>query len=351
MLNRTDFAPAASSPKLPPAASLSSPNSPARSDLPGDECLADHGLSQLLNHPYRTLRLQWQAPLAMLTVRMKVSPIQCYSLAALGELKRLCDGIAALPGRVRHFVVASDAPKVFNFGGDLALFVLLARARDVDSLKFYGRQCVELLWWLETAADRGVLTTALVQGDCLGGGLETLLPMHRVICERSVQAGFPEILFNLFPGMGAWNFTTRKAGSAVANEMILSGRLYSAEELQQRQLVDQVVEDGQGETAVEAAVRQQDGRWRGCVQALQARRLACPVSHESLLAVVDLWAESALALSDRDLRLMERLARAQVRKLGGAEGGAIDEIKRLELEQAWSAHPGQRLSAALRHIS
>ena len=35
------------------------------------------------------------------------------------------------------------------------------------------------------------------------------------------------------------------------------------------------------------------------------------------------------------LRLMERLARAQVRKAGGGDEGAVEEIKRLELENAW----------------
>ena len=38
-----------------------------------------------------------------------------------------------------------------------------------------------------------------------GGGLESVLPFHKVIFERSAQAGFPEVLFNLFPGMGAWH--------------------------------------------------------------------------------------------------------------------------------------------------
>jgi len=32
---------------------------------------------------------------------------------------------------------------------------------------------------------------------------------------------------------------------------------------------------------------------------------------------------------------MERLARAQARKAGGHEEGAVDEIKRMELDQAW----------------
>jgi DSF synthase len=51
--------------------------------------------------------------------------------------------------------------------------------------------------------DRDVTTIALVQGDALGGGFETALSSNVLIAERSAKLGFPEILFNLFPGMGA----------------------------------------------------------------------------------------------------------------------------------------------------
>ena len=105
------------------------------------------------------------------------------------------------------------------------------------------------------------------------------------------------MLFNLFPGMGAWDFTIRKAGFAVANEMILSGRLYSADELHYRRLVDVVVDDGQGELAVDKIVRDIDPRHRGTLAALRAQRLAAPIRYESLMAIVDLWAESALGLT------------------------------------------------------
>ena len=271
----------------------------------------------------------------LLRVRTCVKPIQCYSLAVMGELHRMLADITANPGLVRHFVMTSDVPRVFNFGGDLALFVLLVRAGDIESLKLYGMRCVDLVWWMENAANLGVHTTVLSQGDTLGGGLESVLPFHKVIFERSAQAGFPEVLFNLFPGMGAWDFTIRKAGFAVANEMILSGRLYSAEELHYRRVVDLVVDDGAGEAAVERVIRDVDPRHRGTLAALRAQRLAAPIRYESLTAIVDQWAESALGLTDRDLRLMERLARAQARKAGGADEGAVEEIKRMELENAW----------------
>jgi DSF synthase len=288
-----------------------------------------------LARPYKYLRLAWSDELAMLRVRTCVTPIQCYSLAGIAEMQRVLDDIAAHPGLVRHLVVSSDVPGVFNFGGDLALFVLLVRAQDIDSLKMYGRRCIDMVWWLERAAQRGVHTAVLVQGDTLGGGLESVLPFHKVVFERSAQAGFPEVLFNLFPGMGAWPLTIRKAGYSIAKDMILSGRLFNAEQLHRRSLVDEVVDDGAGEAAIVELVRQVDPRLRGTLAALEAQRLNAPITYEQLASVVDLWAETALTLTMRDLRLMERLARAQARKAGGAEEGAIEEIKRIELDTAW----------------
>jgi DSF synthase len=169
----------------------------------------------------------------------------------------------------------------------------------------------------------------------LGGGLESVLPFQNIIFERSAMAGFPEVKFNLFPGMGAWHFAIRRAGVNVANEMIMSGKVYSADHLRQLGLVDFVVEDGDGEDAIEVVVRSADPHQRGMLAALRARGKAYPVTYESLVSVVDDWAETALTLTDRDLRLMERLARAQVRKVGGSEDGTVEELRRIELDTAW----------------
>jgi len=307
----------------------------------------DHGaaLNTLMTRPYKYIRLQWNDELKALRLRTCVTPIQCYSLAAMAELQRVFNDISEHPGMVKHYVMTSDVPGVFNFGGDLSLFVLLIRARDVESLYMYGRRCVELVWWMENASKLGVHTTVLVQGDTLGGGLESVMPFHKVIFERSAQAGFPEVLFNLFPGMGAWNFTIRKAGFSVANEMILSGKLYTAEQLQQRHMVDVVVDDGEGEDAIEVVMRSVNPRLRGTLAALEGRRRAAPITYESLMDIVEQWTKSAMTLTDRDLRLMERLARAQARKAGGAAEGAVDEVKRIELDSAWGEERGTGVTA------
>lgn len=291
-----------------------------------------------IDRSHKYLRLEWDAELSLVRVKVRVQPIQCYSLAVMAEMHQVFTDISTSSGYVKHLVMTSDIPGVFNFGGDLSLFVLLIRARDLESLQMYGHRCIELIWWMETASQRGVHTVVLVQGDALGGGLESVLPYHKVIFERSAQGGYPEVLFNLFPGMGAWNFTVRKAGFAVANEMILSGRIYTADELHSHKLVDMVVDDGEGEAAVQQVVRFVHPRLRGTLAALEARRAAARITYESLKEIVNQWAETAMTLTDRDLRFMEHLARAQIRKIGGFGEGAIEEIKKLELSIAWERH-------------
>lgn len=50
----------------------------------------------------------------------------------------------------------------------------------------------------------------MVQGDAFGGGLEFALSSNILVAEQGTRLGFPEILFNLFPGMGAYTFLYRK---------------------------------------------------------------------------------------------------------------------------------------------
>ena len=169
---------------------------------------------------------------ALLRVRTCVKPIQCYSLAGDGRDAAVLDDISANPGLVRHFVLTSDVTGVFNFGGDLSLFVLLIRARDLDSLRMYGRRCIDLVWWLENAAQPAACTrpcwcratrSAAGSSRCCRSTRSSSSAARRPVSRRCCSTCSP-----------AWargTSTIRKAGFAVANEMILSGRLYTAEQL------------------------------------------------------------------------------------------------------------------------
>ena len=297
-------------------------------------------IGQLLDLPLKHIRIGWDESLATVTLTSYVVPIQCFSLGVLAELKQVTDLISELTrGTVRQLVFASDVAGVYNFGGDLSLFVLLVRAKSLHGLKLYGRQCVDLVHWLECAADRGIYTLALVRGDALGGGLESVLPVHCVIIERGTQAGFPEVLFNLYPGMGAWHFVARRSGFGVATRMITSGAIYGADELHRLCVVDVVAGAGDGERVLHQEIRKSQPKLRGLLSALRMRSRISPVTLQQLQNTVDDWAQAALGLTDRDLRLMERLARAQLQKVGGSEYGVIEAIKRLEIEAALAAQP------------
>ena len=208
----------------------------------------------------------------------------------------------------------SGFPDVWNLGGDLELFVQLIRSGDRTGLRTYAHACVETVYRNWTKGGARLQTIALVQGDALGGGFEAALSNDVIIAERHSKFGLPEILFRMFPGMGAYSFLSRRIGAAGAEAMITSGRLYSASEMADLGIVDLVVETGEGEAAVADWLSRQRRRRRVMDALASVRRRCQPITHEELIDVTDIWVETALALEASDLRKMERLAKAQDRR-------------------------------------
>jgi DSF synthase len=224
------------------------------------------------------------------------------------------------PGQVplRYLVLGSRAPGVFCFGGDLQLFERLIRSGDRDGLARYGYRCVDILHRNMHSLDLPLLTIGLVQGAALGGGFEALLSFDYIVAERDATFGFPEILFGLFPGMGAHAILSRKLGSAMADRLIVSNQTYTAEEMYEFGLVHCLAENGEGLAACEDFIRKCERRHPGLVNARRAMKLVNPIGLSELKRVVDLWADAALQLTDSDLKVMNRLTRAQQRVGGNA---------------------------------
>lgn len=231
------------------------------------------------------------------------------------SLQRLfADHAGAAETPFDYYVSASVVPGIFNLGGDLGLFGEKIRTRDRDGLRRYGQACIEIAYRTATAFSLPVTTIALIQGDALGGGFESALAHDLIIAERKAKMGLPEILFNLFPGMGAYSFLSRRLGMIEAERMITSGRVYTAEELHAMGVVDVLAEDGCGRETLRDYV-DQHRRKRNALQAIyQVRRRVNPVTMEELSDIVDIWVDTALNLTDADLRKMERLTAAQDRR-------------------------------------
>ena len=77
------------------------------------------------------------------------------------------------------------------------------------------------------------------------------LACHTIVAEEGVGMGLPEVLFGLFPGMGAYSFLCKRVSPRQAENMILSGEVYSSEEMYRLGVVDVLVPKGQGESAVQ----------------------------------------------------------------------------------------------------
>lgn len=258
--------------------------------------------------------------------RWTPTPRPSFNPDLLRDLNSYCRFVTDTGGRidclgeaapVEYTVLASGVPGVFNLGGDLDLFTQLIDRRDQSALLSYGRACVDVLYRNYISHALPVTTISLVQGECLGGGFEAALSSDVIIAERHARFGFPEILFNLFPGMGAYSFLDRRVGRKTTEELLLSGKIYSADDMLSLGVIDYVVDSGKGEEEVSALVRRQ-ARCRNGIQALAAaRRRVKSVSYDELIDVVTVWVEAALRLTPRDMKLMQRLVSRQNDLRGG----------------------------------
>lgn len=253
----------------------------------------------------------------------------CFSPQLIKEVrefqKHAADRLTAIAAtsdtRLAHVVLASDAD-VFNLGGDLNLFCRLIRERNREHLLAYARQCVEGVYAFHAHLNRNAHTIALVQGDALGGGFEAALSCQTIIAEEGVGMGFPEVLFDLFPGMGAYSFLCKRISPKFAEEMMLNGAVYSSEDLHRMGIVDILVPRGEGVQAVHEFIRRNQRISHARSAMNRVREIAQPVNLIELMQVTEIWVDTAMQLGEKSLRTMERLVRAQEKR----PLGSVSEI-------------------------
>ena len=246
---------------------------------------------------------------------MQPTPRPCMNTVLIDELLLLHQQLATTyknphPDTIwpfRYFILASRIPGIYSLGGDLRLFRQYILNREEKELRNYAHKCIDLLHNNINNLELPITTVSLVQGQALGGGFEIALSCDVIIAERSSQMGFPEIIFNLFPGMGAYNLLSRRIGSALAERIILSGNTYSASELFDMGIVDVLAEDGEGEQATEDYLKSHNQSHNTIRSSKKIRQIVHPITHQILVDIVDIWVEAAMDLSEKDLTKMERL--------------------------------------------
>ncbi len=282
-----------------------------------------HNTNQLLKiqptleESFTSLDIQYDEQRELAWYRMSAYPRPCFTPGLLSEIQLWFDHVISneCPTHLNYIIMGSNIPGAFNLGGDLNLFYNLIQEKDREGLMQYAIDCINPLFQIHTGLGKNITTISLVQGDALGGGFEVAISSDVLIAERSAKMGMPEILFNLFPGMGAYSFLSRKIGSVQAEKMILGGKLYTAEEMYNLGIVDLLAEDGEGEKAVLEYIKKQNRASNGYRAFRQAKRHCNPVEYSELKEITTIWVDAALNLSNKNLRMMERLIARQSLKV------------------------------------
>ena len=174
----------------------------------------------------------------------------------------------------------------------------------------YAHACVDTILNHFNGYDCHLNTMSLVQGRALGGGFECALASEVIIAERQADFGFPEIKFNLFPGMGGFALAKRKVDAACADQLIVEGGMHSASTMKEAGIVDVLCEKGMGIPTARGFIEQvrKDKRAQ-LVRYL--RDAVMPLPEQQMQASIDSWVDAAMELREHDLKLIRRLMTAQ----------------------------------------
>jgi enoyl-CoA hydratase/carnithine racemase len=147
-------------------------------------------------------------------------------------------GTLSADDEIRCVILRGDGDLAFAAGGDLEEF--LTRRDTIDRAMAYHAQVGAAL---QAVANCRHPTIALIQGACIGGGLEIASQCDLRICGESSRFGAPinKLGFSMYPG--EMEGLLRLAGAPTVLEMLLEGRIYSAAEAYDKGLVTRVVAD------------------------------------------------------------------------------------------------------------
>jgi len=154
------------------------------------------------------------------------------------RLREVMEGLSADEG-LRCVVLRGAGEKAFAAGGDIEEF--LTQRDTLEKALIYHEEWVAQA--LNAIRDCLHPTVALIQGACIGGGLEIAGQCDLRICGRSARFGAPinKLGFSMAPA--ELTGLLALAGPAVVLELLLEGRILGADEAYEKGLVTRVVAD------------------------------------------------------------------------------------------------------------
>lgn len=165
------------------------------------------------------------------TITMNRPPVNILNIEMMNEINdTLKDWI---DNRGLKVVLFEAHGKCFSAGVDVAEHMGDLAPKMIESFHGMFRLMDKL----------GAVTVSSVYGSCLGGGCELAIFCDLVIADDTAKFGQPEIQVGVLPPIAA-QIMPRIIGRKVAMDLILSGRIVSAQEAMSMGLVNRVVAEG-----------------------------------------------------------------------------------------------------------
>jgi len=185
----------------------------------------------------RALNLKIENQIAILEFDQPDSKVNLLNSATMQELAQILNQLAQKSQpEVRALIITSRKDGSFIAGADIKEIEQIHSSEEAKEKSERGKQIFNLLQNLD------LVTLAMINGDCLGGGLELALACQYRVASFSdrVKIGLPEVKLGLVPGWGGTQRLPRLIGLAPALKMILSGQIISGREALKYGLVDRL---------------------------------------------------------------------------------------------------------------
>ena len=173
--------------------------------------------------------------ICVLTFDRPDSGANIFDAATLDELNEHLDAVEK-DASLRGLIIASAKKSIFVAGADLKTLLQAAKTGEMRGFIEPGQQVFNRL------ADLKIPTVAAIHGASAGGGYEVALACdYRVASDApATRIGLPETGLGLLPAWGGCTRLPRLIGAEKAAEVILKGKLYSAQEALKIGLVDEI---------------------------------------------------------------------------------------------------------------
>ncbi len=171
---------------------------------------------------FRDITYEREGRVAVLTIN-RPDKRNALNLSARKEISQVLD-LLAQDSRVGVLVVTGAGDKAFISGSDLNEFGRMPPLKALEFCDTLGQRLYHRFEELD------IPVIAMINGLCLGGGLEVALACDIRIASETARFGQPEVHLGIMPGSGATQRLPRLVGQGMARELIFTGRIIGSEE-------------------------------------------------------------------------------------------------------------------------